>query len=382
MEFGLKELKEYGAKLSLLLVEDSKTAQTVYKKILAPFFGNIDSADNGLEGLEKFKSNDYCIVITDINMPVMDGIEMARKIKEINKSIPIIIVTSFSAEENLLEAIKIGINKFIKKSADPTELLEAVIDSLLLLFRELELQKQQKIAEQQKHLASMGELITNIAHQWRQPLNYMALTIQEIKEAYGAGELTREYLDDMAKSTMSFVTQMSKTIDDFSNYFRSGNKKEKFLLNEIVLEVIKSIESCFDTKEIKIELQIEEGLTIEADRFAMNQVISNIIKNSIEAHTHNKSENMLIRVEAGHDKTQTGAHQMVVIRFFDNGGGISDGVIDRVFEPYFTTRFQSSGKGLGLYIAKMIVQEQFLGVIEVKNTNSLGALGVEVDVRF
>jgi len=221
--------------------------------------------------------------------------------------------------------------------------------------------KKDKLLQQQSKMAAMGEMIGAIAHQWRQPLNALGLIIQDVEEAYHYNELNEEYIQSMIKNAMQQIMFMSKTIDDFRNFFRIDKKKELFSVKKSIEEIKNMLEAQLKSHNIK--------LTIMGDDFSINglenefkQVILNIINNAKDAIIENKIRDGKIEIVLQNNK--------IIIR--DNAGGIAENIIDRIFEPYFTTKEQGKGTGMGLYMSKMIIEENMNGRISVKN-NTLGA---------
>jgi signal transduction histidine kinase len=365
--FDSKKLYKYTHQLRLLYVDDSKTARRFFHTILKPYFKEIDLAEDGDVGLKTFNKKRNDIVITDINMPNLSGIEMARFIKKIDSNTPVILTTSFSEEQFLIESLKIGVNGYIKKSANPEELLETVYESAKILFQQIELEKREKIMIQQSKLSSMGELLINIAHQWRQPLNFMGLTLQDLKGAYEDGELDGEYLDGVISDTNKFLASMSETIDQFSNYFTPEKTKERFKVLEAVKEAIKLQGLASKDSEFAIFLEIPEALQLNSYKQSFKQTLMHIFKNSKEAIEKTNPEEALIQVKA--QKIDRGLDEKFVIEICDSGGGIDEEIMDKIFEPYFTTQFQTQGKGMGLYISKITVEEHLLGYLTVHNKN-------------
>jgi signal transduction histidine kinase len=363
--FDSKKLYKYTHQLRLLYVDDSKTARRFFETILKPYFKEIDLAEDGDVGLQIFNKKRNDIVITDINMPNLSGIEMARFIKRIDHNTPVILTTSFSEEHFLIESIKIGVNGYIKKSANPEELLETVYESAKILFQQIELEKREKIMIQQSKLSSMGELLINIAHQWRQPLNFMGLTLEDLRGTYEDGELDGEYLEGVISDTNKFLRNMSETIDQFANYFAPEHTKERFKVVDAVKEALKMQGISAEGSKIGTFLEISETLQLNTYRQSFVQSLMHILKNSKEAIEKTEPEEALIQIKAM--KIDRGLDEKFVIEICDTGGGIDEGIAEKIFDPYFTTQFQTQGRGMGLYISKITVEEHLLGHLTASN---------------
>ena len=216
--------------------------------------------------------------------------------------------------------------------------------------------KKDKILHEQAKLAAMGEMIGAIAHQWRQPLNALSLNIQSLDDDYDDGLIDKKFIDkfiDINKSTIKF---MSNTIDDFRNFFRIDNEKIKFSIKESIKSVI-SIQSS-QLKFLNISLSIKgDDFYIDGYESEFKQVILNIINNAKDEITNNNIKKGKIDIILKNNQ----------IQIKDNAGGIPLEIMDRIFEPYFTTKKQGQGTGIGLYMSKMIIEDKALGRLSAKN---------------
>jgi len=216
---------------------------------------------------------------------------------------------------------------------------------------------------QQSRLAEMGEMIGHIAHQWRQPLNALNLLITDLKYAQKAGEINDEYISRAVEKGKNYTEKMSTTIDDFRNYFRPDKMPEDFHLNTLMKSVLSLIESTLVHYRIKLEHAIDEDLYLHGFPNELSQVLINTISNAKDAILENNIENGKVVVKCQRNEDN------VCIKISDNGGGIPQHVMDRIFDPYYTTKEEGKGTGLGLYISKNIIQDHMHGDIEVKNKN-------------
>jgi signal transduction histidine kinase len=214
----------------------------------------------------------------------------------------------------------------------------------------------------QSRQAAMGEMIGNIAHQWRQPLNALAMVLGNIQQAYEYNELTGEYLDETVKNGNHLIQKMSTTINDFRNFFLPDKGKETFSAREQVQHAAKLVEDSFKNQNIIIHKQDDSDLMLHGLPNEYSQVLLNLFSNSREAI---KSSG----VEEGHITIrlfERDGYGCVSVR--DNGGGIPDDVIDKIFEPYFSTK--EMGTGIGLYMSKMIIERSMKGNIEAHTTEA------------
>ncbi|MCG3664665.1 HAMP domain-containing histidine kinase [Aliarcobacter butzleri] len=236
--------------------------------------------------------------------------------------------------------------------------------------------EQEQLLIQQTRLAAMGEMIGNIAHQWRQPLNALGLILQNLKFSYEIGELDEKMIDKSVKKATMLTENMSKTIDDFRNFFRPNKAKENFKINEGITKAVELIESTFEHNNIKLEKDFVSS-EIEFFGFAneFSQVILNLLTNAKDAVLENKIENPLIIIQTKIDD------EYIYISIKDNGLGIKDEIINKIFEPYFTTKDEGKGTGIGLYMSKIIIENNMNGKIEVKNEQNGANVIIKLPIK-
>ncbi len=236
--------------------------------------------------------------------------------------------------------------------------------------------EQEQLLIQQTRLAAMGEMIGNIAHQWRQPLNALGLILQNLKFSYEIGELDEKMIDKSVKKATMLTENMSKTIDDFRNFFRPNKAKENFKINEGIIKAVELIESTFEHNNIKLEKDFVSS-EIEFFGFAneFSQVILNLLTNAKDAVLENKIENPLIIIQTKIDD------EYIYISIKDNGLGIKDEIINKIFEPYFTTKDEGKGTGIGLYMSKIIIENNMNGKIEVKNEQNGANVIIKLPIK-
>lgn len=224
----------------------------------------------------------------------------------------------------------------------------------------------------QSRQAAMGEMINNIAHQWRQPLNVIAITIQDLMVTYELDECNDEYINDTVKQIMNQVLHMSQTIDDFRNFLRPDQEIKQFNLLDAVKKTLVLVGDSFKAQDIEIIIDKQEDLIVTGYQNEYCQVLLNILNNARDVLTERKTESPRIEINLfreGHRHVATIA---------DNAGGIPDTVIDRIFQPYFTTKDADKGTGIGLFISKTIVEKRMKGNISVRNTGRGAEFRIEV----
>jgi len=222
-------------------------------------------------------------------------------------------------------------------------------------------QKDEVLAQQSK-LAAMGEMMGNIAHQWRQPLNAIAANIQMTDMDYEDGLVDEEYFQTFIKENMVLINFMSNTINDFRDFFKSDKQRAKFRILEAIKKPINILKPQLKELDIKISLEGDD-FTIISLQSEFQQVILNIISNAKDALESNNIANGYIKV-----RTEVfDATGVIIIE--DNAKGIPEDVIKRIFEPYYTTKEQGKGTGIGLYISNEIIRKHMKSKINVSNTS-------------
>ena len=231
------------------------------------------------------------------------------------------------------------------------------------ITNEIEKNRQKdEILAQQSKLAAMGEMMGNIAHQWRQPLNAIAANIQMTQIDYEDELIDEEYFGTFIKENMTLIHFMSNTIDDFRDFFKSDKKRSKFRVLEAIEKPINILKPQLKELDIKINLTGDD-FTIISLQSEFQQVILNIINNAKDALVENNIKDSYINV-----KTEVfDATGMITIE--DNAKGIPEDVINRIFEPYYTTKEQGKGTGIGLYISHEIIVGHMKSKISVSNTS-------------
>jgi len=228
--------------------------------------------------------------------------------------------------------------------------------------QEVLLKEQERFIHQQSKMASMGEMLENIAHQWRQPLSIIstAATGMKMEKEFGVSKEESE----MEKLTLinDSAQHLSKTIDDFRDFFKPDKKVEEFYVEDVFQQSMKILESKFKNRNIHIEKNIF-NTKVRGYKGELVQVFMNILNNARDALESKTLNERFIMIDIfTEDKN-------VVIKITDSAGGIDENIIDKVFEPYFTTKHKSQGTGIGLYMSEEIITKHMNGKINVYNSN-------------
>ncbi len=224
-----------------------------------------------------------------------------------------------------------------------------------------ELRQKDQMMISQGRQAAMGEMIGNIAHQWRQPINALAMVLGNIRQAYYYKELTDKYIEDTVDNGNRLIQKMSTTINDFRNFFLPDKEAVSFSARDQIKHAVSLVVSGLENQNIRIHLETDSDLTLTGFPNEYSQVLLNLLSNSREAIKESKVAEGHITIRLFEQDGEG------CVTFSDNGGGIKNDVIDKIFEPYFSTK--EMGTGIGLYMSKMIIERSMNGTIEAKNSD-------------
>jgi len=241
--------------------------------------------------------------------------------------------------------------------------------------KDLEL-KQIQLMEQSK-LASLGEMIGNIAHQWRQPLSVISTAATGIKLQHELGTLDSKLLEDELEMINDNAQHLSQTINTFRDFIKEDKKSAEVVLQDRIKDTFKILNASLNNNHIKIISKVDdtEPIKIKLILGELAQVIMNIINNSKDALLSNKIKNPTIIIDIIREKNK------VVLTIEDNAGGIKEDILPHVFEPYFTTKHKSQGTGLGLYMSFNIVKDSLKGNIYIENTKIGAKTFIELPIE-
>ncbi|QWR77970.1 PAS domain S-box protein [Candidatus Magnetomonas plexicatena] len=233
---------------------------------------------------------------------------------------------------------------------------------------------------QQSKMASMGEMIGLIAHQWKQPINAIGLNVQDLQESYTYGEVDDKYIGNLVGSTMQQIDFMAKTIDDFRNFFIPSKKKVLFDVKKAIEELLSMFINVFSKSDIDVSVKSDIDTVLLTDGYPseFKQVILNILNNSKDAIVSKRKitpelqGRIEININNNEDKSK------VIVSIKDNGGGIPEEVIGKIFEPYFTTK-EKEGTGIGLYMSKTIIETNMGGSVTVQNVDGGAEFLISLD---
>lgn len=241
-------------------------------------------------------------------------------------------------------------------------------------------QKQERLMIHQSRQAAMGEMLESIAHQWRQPLNIIGLAAANLETQYTIGSIEAKDFHDKMKIITSNITYMSQTIDDFRKFLYPDREAIVFHPKKSTEEVLNILAAQLHSCKITATLTSDSDYTFNGVENEFKQVMLIVLNNAIDA----------IKLQIKEQKIEQGFIDIVfhtqnkqgIIEVIDNGGGISDAIIDNIFNPYFTTKHDAYGTGIGLYIAKNIIESRMKGSLTVRALDSGSCFTIKVPFVF
>lgn len=225
-----------------------------------------------------------------------------------------------------------------------------------------EVREQNSHLIQQSKMAAMGEMIENIAHQWRQPLSQINSAVLLVDGLLDQKDVEDEQIEAKLSEIEELTKYMSTTINDFKDFFIQEKKIVSFVLSDVVEKAVKISRSSLKNSQIDLTFTADEEIILNGYPNELQQVILVLINNAKEALINRKTAEPKVLI------TVNRSEEYFRVTVCDNAGGVEEEFMDKIFDPYFTTKHQSQGTGLGLYISKMIIQDSMHGTLEVQNS--------------
>lgn len=277
--------------------------------------------------------------------------------------------------DKVIQYIKKGVNstveavafhksgKLMPIEATITYIKKDSADVMIAALRNIEnIKQQERLVAHRARLAVMGEMVSNIAHQWRQPLSALAGILVNIKARKDMDMLSNDDLENLISDGNELIRYMSHTINDFRNFFSPEKEEEVFSIEKEILKVLKMIDASLNIKDIKVKLNVDEDVMIKGFPTEYAQVIMNILNNAKDVFIDRKTVSPEIVLNIGRNEN----HKSVVT-ISDNAGGIYASPLDIIFEPYYTSKIEGDNMGIGLYMSKIIIEKNMGGKFSVEN---------------
>ena len=297
------------------------------------------------------------IFALQITNPVKELIDGTKAISKGDKSYKINITTNDEIAI-LANSFNIMVDDINQKQQDIESLNKNLLDQVKVEV-EKSRQKDKHLIEQSR-LAQMGEMISMIAHQWRQPLAAISATSGTLVVKARLNNIDKESVLELSKNISEYSHHLSSTINDFRDFFKSNKDKQNITYDSLIKDVLNIVEESIINKNITIVKNLTSKVVFDTYSNEIKQVILNLIKNAEDILIENKVENPTIIIDTKDN----------MLSISDNGGGVPNKIIGKIFDPYFTTKPNTDGTGLGLYMSKTIIEEHCDGKLSVLNSKN------------
>ncbi|EDZ61613.1 two-component hybrid sensor and regulator [Sulfurimonas gotlandica GD1] len=354
---------------NILIVDDNKVNILVLEGLLEDEgYTSILSATSALQAYDILKKNNIDMILLDVMMPQIDGIEACRTIRQTPNynHIPIIMITADISDETLRKSFEAGANDYLNKPVNMTNLKVRIESQFMNAHKDA-------LILNQNRLLAVNETVQMLAHQWRQPLSIISTITMDIAVAYEFDELTAEHLDRSLNNINNAVQELSKTLDEFRQISNIEESTSLNNINDTVNKSIKLIEDRFESNHINLETDLQHQQDILYFPNELVKILISIYTNSIEAFKKTPHEiKKFIKISTKQNKDYT------YIEAVDNAGGIDKDLINRIFDPYVSTKDEKNAVGLGLYNAFNILKESMHASIKVTSQNSQTTVTIKI----
>jgi signal transduction histidine kinase len=362
----------------ILVIDDEIGPRESLRMLLKPDY-NVQTADCVEAGLKLLKEKQPDTIVMDIRMPGMTGIEGLRKIREIDPHLSVIMLTGFGALETAKEAVRLGANDYISKPFDAGEMREVIgrnvertrvqraAENAAAEIKELNARLLKQLAQKER-LASLGQASAEFVHDLGNPLTivwgYVQLLAKKLERSEAGGEKSASTKElDIIEQNVRLCRELLTMWQSYGSVEASPPKP--ISVSGILREVIKGANAVAAQSGLELQANIcDEECLLMGDAVQINRAIQNVIINAIQASADKKGP---VQIEC------TRKEFYVDIRVEDSGSGIDPAQISKIFDPYFTTKQNKSGTGLGLYITKKVVEDHS-GSIKVDSTPGVGTV--------
>lgn len=358
-------------KQKVLIVDDN----TTNIKFIADTLSDIDYisivfATSGFKAIQIVNTQDIDLILMDINMPELDGFETVKKM---DTSIPIIYVTALDDKKNIIKAFENKGVDYITKPFYPQELTARVTTHLRLvklnkdLESEVKIQteenmQKEKILMHKSKLASMGEMVDAIAHQWRQPISLIKLRIDLLSLNFSNGQLDEKFMDTFKEKISMNINHMMNTLDEFRTFFRPNEETEIFDVKEMIEKVLLLVKDDFINNKIKININQTRAFTLTGVENEFKHLILNLLNNAKDAFNDKEipSKKRVVDINILSD------NEYNYIEVIDTAGGVPEDIFDSIFDANISSKEKNKGSGIGLYLSSQIA-EKYHGILKVEN---------------
>ncbi|WP_373000441.1 response regulator [Sulfurimonas sp.] len=345
----------------ILIVDDNRVNILVLENLLEDEgYTSIISAMSALEAYDILKNNSIDMILLDVMMPQIDGLEACKTIRQ-NPNynhIPIIMITADITDETLKKSFEAGANDYLNKPVNITNLKVRIESQFMNAHKDA-------LILNQNRLLAVNETVQMLAHQWRQPLSIISTITMDIAVAYEFDELTSEHLDKSLENINHAVQELSKTLDEFRQISNIEKTASLNNINDTINKSILLIQDRLESNHINIEIDLQHQEDVLYFPNEIIKILISIYTNSIEAFKRIPTDTKkFIKISTKQNDDFT------YIEIIDNAGGIEEVLINRIFDPYVSTKEEKNAVGLGLYNAFNILKESMRASIKVTSENS------------
>ena len=365
----------------ILVIEDEEDVRESYLDMFEFFGYEVDSAPNGREGVVKVTNNDYEIVITDLNMPEMDGIEVLKMVKKNKPYIEVIVITGYATLENAIKAMKIGAYDYFTKPID-LELVKIVLSKCIQSIKARKENEELKTLNQK--LTELNELkdkfITVTNHELRTPLTVLKGYLDLI-DMFLPEDSDKDLIEalNISKETMKEMVTIIEHLHDLSffDYGKKNYTKNEFVLTELLQTIYNEMKVLFKNRQIKFNFTLEgDPVKVVGDQERLKRSLRELLQNALKFTNENGEVNLIY---AANNRGKN-----VFVKVIDSGIGIPVDKQDMIFEPFYEVQnsihhttskvdFMGGGIGLGLTLAKQVI-ESHDGQIVVESELNKGSI--------
>lgn len=394
----------------ILVIDDEVYIRDSIIGLLEDFGFNVIDAENGRKGLERFESDHPDMVLCDLRMPEMDGLDVLARIVELNPKIPIIIVSGAGNISDTVEALRLGAWDYIIKPIQDMNVLSHAVNKAFERVKLIEekhryqmaleranaelknsletIEQAQDRLVQSEKMAALGELVAGVAHEINTPVgvgvtaaSFLDTKTKEIKKIYDSGELKRgelenflQVVEEVSNSILINMERAAELISSFKQVAvdQSSETRRKFNVKEYIDEILLSLKPRYKKTGHHIRIDCDDDIELNSYPGVFSQILNNLIMNSL-IHGFDGILEGIIQVQITREKDQ------VIFIYKDNGRGMTPEQKEKVFDPFFTTRRTKGGTGLGMSIVFNLVTQTLKGSIICES--SIGK-GVTFTITF
>ncbi len=386
------------AKPLVLTIDDDQFVRESLANYLEDFGYAVLQAEDGQHGLDVLGTHRPDLILVDLRMPRMDGLQVLARVREIAPEIPIMVVSGAGDIRDVVEALRRGAWDYLVKPIQDMNILLHAVETCLERARLLrqnreyqqsleesldKLQRTQKEMVQSAKMAALGDLVAGVAHEVNTPIgvsvtaaSFLAERTRQLRELYEKGEMKRSDLEkylalaeESSGSVLSNLERAAELVQSFKKVAadQSSEEKRAFELKNYLEQILVSLRPQFKRTPHTVTVECPEGLTLDSYPGAIMQIMSNLIMNSlIHGFADGTPGDIQVRVEeVGTD---------VVLAYKDTGVGMDGEQKARIFDPFYTTRRGSGGTGLGMNIVYNLVTQTLKGSILLETSPGHGAM--------